>query len=344
MNKKQITLVDLAKTLGISTATVSRALKNYPDISADTKKRVVELARELNYRPNTMAAGLRKRESKVIGVIIPSIVDHFFSAVIKGIMEVAYEQDYRVMLCQSNEDYHKEVADAQALYASRVDGVLVSVAHGTVQFDHFRDFQEAGVPIVFFDKVPTGLDGTSRVIVDDHDGAFQAVSHLIQQGHRQIAHFRGPLIATTSYNRLMGYRDALAAHGIPYDESLIYACQDITLEEGRQFTRRLLNEHPGCTAIFTVTDTVAIGAMTALKMAGKRIPDEMALIGFSDWAISAIMEPPLSSVSQPSWEMGRTAARLLLDEIHSAKQDLAFSPETVTLRTTLMIRQSSGGA
>lgn len=342
MQKKQITLADLAKELGISTATVSRALKDYPDISTDTKQRVLALAKQWNYRPNSMAAGLRKRESKVIGVIIPSIVNHFFSSVIKGIMEVAYDQDYRVMLCQSDESYEKEVTDASALFTSRVDGVLVSIAHETKEFGHFQDFADAGVPLVFFDKVPyQGMEHTSRVIVDDYEGAFEAVAHLIAQGYRRIAHFHGPTIATTSRKRLDGYLDALRQHHLPVEESLLYPCQEITLEEGQAHTRHLLAHEPSCDAIFCVTDSVAIGALTALKAHGIQVPGQMGLVGFSDWQMSSVMEPPLSSVAQPGQEMGRIATQLLIREIHAHRDDLPFQPERIILPTSLKIRASS---
>lgn len=341
MPKKQITLADLAKSLGISTATVSRALKNYPDISKETKRRVLELAKEMNYRPNSMAAGLRKRESNIIGVIVPSIVNHFFSSVIKGIMEVAYQQNFRVMLCQSNESHDKEVADANALFGSRVDGVMISLAHETQSIEHLKIFQDAGVPLVFFDKTPEGMPNISRVVVDDYQGAFQAVDHLIRKGHHRIAHFRGPLEASTSRNRLKGYKDALKSHDIPFDENLIYPCKDISLEEGKKFAISLHKNHPDCTALFTITDLVAIGAMLAFRELGIHVPNQMAICGFSNNPMASIIQPSLSSVSQPSLEMGRKAAHLLLKEIQAGREEQDFHPKTITLNTKLTVRDSS---
>lgn len=341
LSKKQITLADLARELGISTATVSRALKDYPDISAETKRRVVELASQMNYRPNSLAAGLRKRESNVIGVIIPSIVDHFFSSVIKGIMEVAYDAGYRVMLCQSDESYEKEVTDAQVLFDSRVDGLLVSIAHGSQDYSHFDEFLESGVPVVFFDKVPEQLDKVSKVVVNDFGGAYEACMHLLRQGVYPLAHLEGPQIASTSRQRRQGYLAALADMGHAPDESLILTCQDMTLEEGGGLARRLVAARPDCQGIFAVTDTIALGALTALKALGIRSPEQMAVIGFSDWTISAIFEPPLSSVAQPGLEMGRIAAGLLLREIQAEKHAEPFVPETIVLPTALQIRRSS---
>jgi LacI family transcriptional regulator len=340
MSKKQVTLSDLAKELGISTATVSRALKDYPDISADTKRRVLELSQKWNYRPNTMAAGLRKRESKVIGVIIPSIVNHFFSSVIKGIMEVAYDRDYRVMICQSDESYEKEVTDARALLSSRVDGLLVSLAHETDRYDHFDEFVELGTPVVFFDKVPPSAV-FSTVVVDDFQGAHQAVNHLIEQGHRRIAHFRGPLLASTSRARYEGYRQALADHQIPWDESLIYPCEAISFEEGQRFTQELFEQAPDTTAIFTVTDTVGMGAITQLKQLGLAVPQQVAVLGFSNWFMAQVIDPPLSSVAQPSQEMGKLATELLLREIVAGKLEQPFEHENIMLPTQLVVRASS---
>lgn len=341
MSRKQVTLADLAHELGISTATVSRALKDYPDISPATKKRVLELANKWNYRPNTIAAGLRKRESKIIGVIIPSIVNHFFASVIKGIMQVAYEADYKVMLCQTDESFEKEVADTRALFDSRVDGLLVSLAHETESYDHFKPFFDSNVPVVFFDKVPATLDDVSRVVVDDYKGAFLAVEHMIQQGCKKIAHFRGPQSAYTSRNRYAGYMDAIKKHGLPVDESLVIDCTHITIQEGQTFAKEVMAQHPDCDGIFTITDSVGIGAMIALKEMNYRIPKDVALVGFSDWEISKVVDPPLSSVSQPSLQMGRQAASILLEEIIASRDEIEYANKNVMLDTKLQIRASS---
>ncbi|MEM7509898.1 MAG: LacI family DNA-binding transcriptional regulator [Bacteroidota bacterium] len=340
MHKRQVTLADIAKKLNISTATVSRALKNYPDISDETKKRVLALANELNYRPNSIAAGLRKRESKIIGVIIPEIVNHFFSSVIKGIMEVAYDKDYRVMLCQSDENFDKEVTDANALFASRVDGILVSLGHETKTYDHLKQFLDSGIPLVLFDKVTDELNA-SRVIVDDYEGAFQAVSHMIQEGCRGIAHFAGPLVASTSRKRLDGYKDALTHHGIPVKEEWIFPCVDITLEEGASFVNQLHDSGNMPDGIFAITDSVAIGAIDGLKKLGYHIPSQVAVSGFSDWKISSVINPSLTSVSQPSFDMGKQAAQILIDEIQKMKDEEEIEEQTITLKTSLKVRESS---
>lgn len=343
MGKRQITLADLAKELNISTATVSRALKNYPDISDETKRKVLALAQAKNYRPNTMAAGLRNQESKIIGVIIPEIVNHFFSSVIKGIMQVCYDADYRVMLCQSSESYEKEVADANALFASRVDGLLVSLAHESNQFDHFADFQDAEIPIVLFDKVSDKITNTSKVVVDDYLGAFLAVEHMILTDRKRIAHFAGPQVASTSRNRLNGYRDALTKHGFPVLQELIFPCEEMSLEEGERLAKRMVTTSPQVDAVFCINDAVAIGAMVGVKRSGLSVPTDIAIAGFSDWQISSIVEPSLTTVSQPSFEMGKLAANILINEIRNTKEGKPITHETHTLKTSLKIRESSAG-
>ena len=224
MHKKQIRLADLARALGISTATVSRALKDYPDISPETKKRVIALAKELNYRPNSLAAGLRNSETRIIGVIIPEIVNPFFAKVIKGIMEVAYEANYKVMLCQSDESFEKEVTDAEALLSSRVDGLLFSVSNDTHSFDHIYEFREAGSPVVIIDKTSPELEEFSSVMIDDFKAAQQASQALINGGCKRIAHITGPADVYTFARRREGYLKALAENGLQSQDAWIQEC------------------------------------------------------------------------------------------------------------------------
>jgi LacI family transcriptional regulator len=341
MSKKQIRLADLAEQLGLSTATVSRALKDYPDISAETKRRVLELAKALNYRPNSIAAGLRQQETRMIGVIIPEIVNHFFAKVIKGIMEVAYKEGYKVMLCQSDEDYEKEVKDARALLSSRVDGLMASLGNHTHDFEHFFDFQRAGVPIVFFDKTAPEIEGFSQVVIDDYRGAFSAVEHLIGQGCRRIAHLSGPQEAFTFQRRFQGYRDALQKHGLPLDPALVCECPRMSHELARDCALRLLEQQPPIDGLFAVTDLLAIGAIKGLREQGKKCPEDIAVVGFSNWELGTAIDPPLSSVDQPGYEMGKQATEILLREIRAEKEEESLPPEKVILNTGLQIRASS---
>ncbi len=341
MSKKQIRLADLAEKLGISTATVSRALKDYPDISAETKRRVNELAKELNYRPNTLAAGLRKSETRIIGVIIPEIANHFFAKVIKGIMEVAYREGYNVMLCQSDEDYEKEVVDARALLSSRVDGLIVSIGNHTHDFSHFSEFLHAGIPLVFFDKTTPEIEDCSQVIIDDYAGAFQAVDHLIGQGCRRIAHIGGSFEAFTFQNRLNGYKDALKKNGIAFDPQLVFPSEKLTIQVAREHAEHMARIQPPIDGLFAATDLMAIGAMNGLKSQGLKIPQDVKIIGFSNWEMAEAVDPPLSSVNQPGYEMGKITTEILIREIKAEKEEREIVYEKIVLQTELISREST---
>ena len=215
--KHQVTIKDIAKALGISPSTVSRALKDHPDISPKTKEKVKKLAEQLQYRPNAIALSLKHQKSFTIGLIIPEIVHHFFSSVISGVSDVAYANGYKVVITQSNESLDREVADTQALLASRVDGVLVSVAKESRNFDHLRNLEKNGIPIVFFDRAVDSIV-TDKVVVDDVNGAFQAVTHLLEQGCKRILLLTSPSHLLITKNRIEGYRRALARHNIEFDD------------------------------------------------------------------------------------------------------------------------------
>lgn len=340
MHKNQIRLADLARALGISTATVSRALKDYPDISKETKRKVLALAKELNYRPNSLAAGLRNSETRIIGVIIPEIVNPFFAKVIKGIMEVAYEANYKVMLCQSDESFEKEVTDADALLSSRVDGLLVSVSNATHTFGHLFEFQEAGAPVVVFDKTSPELDCFSAILIDDRQAAYQATEALIERGRTRIAHLTGPSDVYTFNQRKKGYLQALADHNLPQTEVWVHECPVLSHEAGREAAKVLMGLDNPPDAIFAATDLVAIGAIVGIKAAGKRIPEDVAVIGFSDWEVYEAMDPPLSCVTQPAYRMGMLAAQTLIAEIKTSKKGLVAEAQHIFLETNIIARAS----
>lgn len=337
---RQVTIKDIARELGISPSTVSRALKDHPDISPDTKKAVKELAEELNYQPNSIALSLRQSKSNTIGVIIPEIVHFFFSTVISGIEDVAYEAGYSVIVSQSNESYEREVMDTKALFNNRVDGMLVSVSRETKDFDHLISIHKRGMPIVFFDRICNAIN-CSQVIVDDFDGAFQATEHLIKQGYVRIAHLGGPTNLEIHKNRLEGYKAALEQYNRPIDESLIFTDHSSDDDENaKEITAMLLDAPNPPDAMFAINDVAALGAMRAAKEKGLNIPNEFAIIGFSNWRFTALTEPAMSTVDQPGFKMGQEAARLLIKEIE-AKKDEVIEPETITLKTNLLVRASS---
>ena len=337
MKSKQITIKDIASELNISASTVSRALNDKPYINSQTKKLVIDLAEKLGYTPNFLATSLRSQKSNTIGVIIPEIVHFFFSTVIAGIEEVAHNAGYTILFCQSNESYEREVLDTKALITHRIDGLLVSFSQETMNFDHFREVEKKNIPIVFFDRMIKEMD-TSNVIVADYDGARKATKHLLEQGCSRIAHLSGPKHLNISKERLNGYLDVLEEHHLKPMPGYMRECGG-TKEDGYTCTKKLLQLPNPPDAIFANSDIVALGAMQAIKELGLNIPNDIAIIGFSNWQFSELIEPQLSTISQPGFEIGREAMMLLLDEINSG--DVKNRPKTKVLPAELIVRASS---
>lgn len=341
MKTSQVTIKDIARELKISPSTVSRALKDHPDISPATKKAVRELAQRLDYQPNSVALSLRKSKTYTIGIIIPQLVHHFFSTVISGIEDVAYDAGYHVMICQSNESYDREVMNTQALVASRVDGMLISVAQETDDIKHFEGLVNRGIPVVFFDRVVKDLD-TSSVEVDDFGGAYRAVEYLLRSGCRRIAHLAGPDNLTNSQKRFKGYQQALEDYDLTAASSSLQVVAGLTIEEGKEACLKLLeqaDQRPD--AIFAANDPVAIGAMQVLREKGIKVPEDISIIGFSNEPITALMEPAMTTVAQPGFEMGQLAARLLLQEIGLPKEEQQHTIVHKELKTELVIRNTT---
>ncbi|HRI79246.1 MAG TPA: LacI family DNA-binding transcriptional regulator [Cyclobacteriaceae bacterium] len=340
MKFNQVTIKDIARELGISPSTVSRALKDHPDISSETKKAVNALAEKLNYQPNIVALSLRQKKTNTIGVIIPELVHFFFSTVISGIEDIANQAGYSVILTQSNESLEREKRDIKALFNSRVDGMLISLSRETTTFDHIESIISKGIPMVFYDRMYTNPN-TSKVIVDDYVGAKEAVEHLIAQGYKRIAHLEGAPGLLISIDRKRGYIDALKQHKMEIVDSLIEACPSASQEEGQKVTKKLLALPQPPDAIFTNNDPMAIGAMMAIKEKGLKIPQDIGVVGFSNWSLGALIDPTLTSVDQPGFEMGQEAARLLIRQIEAGDKDQEPQPETKVLKTKLIIRESS---
>ncbi|MFT4033679.1 MAG: LacI family DNA-binding transcriptional regulator [Siphonobacter sp.] len=335
-SRHQVTIVDIAHELGISKSTVSRALRAQSDIHPATRQAVVELAQQLDYQPNLLAYGLVKSRSNTVGMIVPEFRHYFFPEVIIGAQEVLQEAGYNLMICQSNESYQTEVANVKALMASRVDGLLVSITSQTNNFDHFRALERKGIPLLFFNRICPELE-THRVVIDDYTGAFQAVEHLIQQGYQRIAHIAGPGGLLVSQLRQKGYLDALQKHNLTPDPELLIS-YDLTDEKARIYAKYLLDLPNPPDAIFAVNDPTAIQVMLAAKAKGIRIPEDLAVVGFSNDPVSSIIEPGLTTVCQPVHEIGRTVARMFLETIKAGNDTI---PRTETLPAELMIRGSS---
>lgn len=330
-----ITQAQIAKMLHLSPVTVSKALRNHPDISPETIKKVKQLADELGYTPDLIARALSSRRSNIIGVVVPEINHTFFSAVVNGISAVAKEFEYQIVLTLSEEDEKREIENLKTLIAMRVDGILISVAQSTQSFEIFHAIKKQKIPLVFFDRHVPEL-GFSAVVVDDREGARRAVEYAIGQGFTRIAHFAGPQHLSITRERCGGYCDALKANGIEINPNWVIVCE-LSEEGGYQGFKKLLEHGDLPEVIFAANDPIALGVYDAVKDAGLRVPEDIGVIGYSDNIISRYLSPPLTTVLQPAVEIGKTACHLLLEEIRNPEP---HPPQLKIVPTQLVIRSS----
>jgi DNA-binding LacI/PurR family transcriptional regulator len=316
MKKSRITITDIARELNVSPSTVSRALNNHPAISTKTREAVIELARKRNYQPNLLALNLLRKHTNTIGVIVPEITSYFFSSVISGIQDLLNPLGVNMIIGQSNESYEEEKSIVQTFTSIRVDGFLISPSSETKNFDHLKVLTENNIPLVIFDRDCEELE-VDKVFVDEYKGAFQAVEYLIKTGCRRIAHIAGPSSLSTARHRLNAYKEALTLYGLPVREEYIVESTGFAPEHGIDPTKKLLKLPQPPDAIFTINDGVAIGAMFVIKEAGIVIPDEISVIGFDDDPHSCYFKPSLSTVWQPTYELGMLSARILMKRINS---------------------------
>lgn len=335
MKRHQTTILDIARELKLSKSTVSRALTGHPNVKEATRKTVLALAEKLDYERNMLAISLVKSKSSTIGIIVPEFVTSFFPLIINEIHETASRAGYNVLITQSGESYETEVANAKVLLCSQVDGVLVSLTKETRNFEHLKVFQRKGIPIVFFNRVCEDME-VPKVIVDDYDGAFHAVEYLIKKGRRRIAHLAGPNTLQISRKRLSGYRDALTKNKLPIDEELIIP-YDLSVDKVHIYVSYLLDLPEPPDALFAINDPTAIRAIQVIKSKGLQIPKDIAVIGFSNDYAGELMEPSLTTVSQPLKEMGQVATRLLIDQIENDSN----KPFIKVLKTKLIMRNSA---
>lgn len=336
MKTQPASIIDIAKALGISASTVSRALRNHPDINYKTRQRVQEFARKVNYRPNALALGLKHQRSFTLGIIIPEIIHHYFSTVISGIEEIAYSKGYRVMICQSNEDYQREVINLQALIDHRVDGLLVSHSKATENFQHFVEATESRLPIVFIDRFVKELN-TDRVINDDFQGGRMITQHLIERGRRKIMHLAAPRQLVVGRERLGGYMQALKDSGIEFNDELLLQCD--TPDGVLAQKDKILELASKIDGIFAVNDFTAIAAMQILQEAGYMVPGQIAIAGFGDDPIASIVKPSLTTVEQKGFEMGKQAVKMLIERIETAHENIGT--KTVVFPVVIKAREST---
>lgn len=343
MKKKKSTILDIAKELNVTASTVSRALRNHPRISQSTKEAVWKMAKKLDYQPNNIAAALRKGKSNIIGMLVPTSDRHFFASVIRGVEEVIREEGYNLIICQSDDQFSKEQLNIEALLKIQVDGIIASVAKETTDFTHYKKVKDQGAALVLYDRVNESLE-VNAVVTDDYLGAYKAVTHLIEQGCKRIVHFSGRQHINIYQDRLKGYKDALQEHNLPVEDELILEEDlirdtDKVLNAGRKLGKKLL-QMPGLPdGIFSSSDFAAMGAMQILQEHGVKVPEDVAVVGYSNDFSASIIEPSLTSVDQHTKRMGNFAAQLFLEQVNTPSKD--FAPRKTLLNPKLVIRESS---
>lgn len=327
---------DIATDLGVSVATVSRALKDSPRISLEQRERIKEYARQHNYYPNFIAESLRnskKRPLKTIGVIIPNLPHYYFASVLSGIEEEASLRGYTVMVAQSNERYAQEVKICESFYDHKVSGVIVSQSKDTQRYDHFQKLIDHGIPLVFYDRISTGVNA-SRVVVDDYMGAFTAVNHLIDTGCRRIAFYGSPMGMEISKNRYNGYKDAMLKRGLKPDEKFFRICDNRA--DAEIITPDLLASEDIPDAFFAVNDDTAIGILYSAKRMGYRIPEDISVCGFTNGERAISCDPMLTTVEQRGKVVGEEAANIVIGHIEGSLP--VSQVEKRIVRTRLIIR------
>ncbi|MCF0244110.1 MAG: LacI family DNA-binding transcriptional regulator [Bacteroidaceae bacterium] len=336
MAKRQITMKDIAETLGVSVATVSRALKNSPLISEEQRKRIQDYAAQCNFVPNFLAANLRfngSMQSRLIGVIMPQIAHYYFSTVLSGIEQEASKRGYVLVVAQSDERYEREVQICDVFRKNRVCGVIVSQAKDTVKYDHFQQLLDFDIPLVFYDRICTGIN-TNRVVVDDYNGAFSAVEHLIKCGCRRIAFYRTPMKIEITKNRYNGYRDALLKYKIPIDDSLDIVCDNRI--DAEVLTPEILSRENRPDGFFAINDDTALGILYSAKRLGFSVPDDIQICGFSNGIRAISCEPMLTTVEQRGMMIGREAVDVL-DKCIEGKKPLGSVDKRI-VKTRLIVR------
>ena len=331
-----MTMKDIAREFGISVATVSRALKDSPRISIERRKAIQQYAHDHNFYPNIIGAALRHNKvmpSKVIGVIVPEFTHYYFSSILTGIEEAATARGFSIMVSLSGEKYEREVSICENFHRYKCCGVIVSQAKDTKNYDHYQKLIDAGIPLVFYDRICTGVNA-SRVVVDDYMGAYNAVTHLIETGCKRIAFYGSPMQLEISKNRFNGYKDALLKHGLPFDETITRVCDNRA--DAEVITPEILALDNRPDGFFAVNDDTAIGIMYTAKRAGFRVPDDISVCGFTNGQRAVACDPMLTTVEQRGHRVGEEAATILMDKVEG------LSPlekvEKRIVRTRLVIR------
>ncbi|MEO7044104.1 MAG: LacI family DNA-binding transcriptional regulator [Ferruginibacter sp.] len=335
--EKEITIYDIANKVNVSTATVSRALKDDPAVSKKTRKKIFEAEEQMNYRSNHFARNLRSSKTETIGVIVPRLNSNFMSSVIAGIESVVNKEGFNFIISQSSEDAKHEIESARTMFNNRVDGLLVSLAYDTKDLNHFENFYQKNIPVIFFDRV-MDLEHYTNIIIDNRKAACQATTHLIERGCKRIVHITTLPRQNVYKERLEGYKEALANHNLKFDERNIII-GDLSMEAGFAAKETIMQMEHIPDGVFVANDNCAVGCMLALKRSGICIPEDIAFVGFNNDPVSKVIEPNLTTINYPGYEMGEVGARNLINHLNGVST--IDSINTIILRSEFIIRESS---
>ena len=335
--KREATIYDIADKLNLSPATVSRALKDEPIVNKKTKKRIFDMAEKIGYRTNNFARNLRNQKTDTIGVIIPRVNSYFMSSVIAGIEKVLQTEGYTLIISQSSEDVTNEIASTKTMFNNRVDGLLVSLAYDTKDLSHFEPFIKRNIPIIFFDRIIRNTD-LSNILIDNYKAAYEATTHLVEQGCQRIVHITAVSKLDVYAKRLKGYKKALADHQIPFNKEYVLK-GPLSMEYGKAAAESILDFNTLPDGIFVANDNCAVGCMMTLKEHGVRIPEDIAIVGFNNDPVSQVIEPNLTTIDYPGTEMGAVAARQLIDQLKNIQP--VQEANHIILDSNLIIRASS---
>ena len=334
---KEVTVYDIAQKLALSSATISRGLQNHHAINRNTRKKIQDAAKELGYRHNNFASNLRKQKTNTIGVIVHELNSNFITSVLAGIEKITTEAGYDLIIAHSSESFQKEAANALNLFHKRVDGLIASLAFNTDGLDHYKPYAEKGIPVVFFDRVEENGEST-KVIIDNYKCGYEATSHLVEQGCKRIALVTANLKRNVYAQRHKGYMDALFDHNLPYHKELVLI-KDLSEQFGVEAALQMMKMKPMPDGVFITNDFSAAVCMQTLKEHGVRIPEDIAIVGFNNDAISKIVEPQLSTINYPGKDIGEIAARNLINHLKGIAN--IINTNTIVVRSELIIRKSS---
>ncbi len=336
-DEKEITIYDLARELDISAATVSRGLQNNPTVSKKTRKRIHDLAQSLGYRSNHFARNLRRQRTHTIGVIVPRLNSYFMSAVISGMEHVASKSGFNLIISQSSENAAKEKANAATMFANRVDGLLVSLAYDADDSNHFDIFLQKKIPVIFFDRIPEDNQHT-KVLIDNKKAAWEATMHLVKQGCKRVVHITAPSRRNVYLDRIEGYKKALNDVDLSFSEDLIIY-NNLSYDAGIEAAEFICRMKPMPDGVFVANDNCAVSCMSTLKEAGIRIPQDIAFVGFNKDPVSRVIEPHLTTINYPGYEIGEAAMRHMVNDLNEEATNTLTN--TITLRAELIVRDSS---